>query len=148
MSRTPHLYAAVFGLFINDKWEVLLLKRQNTGYFDGGYSLPAWHVEDAELCSAALQHEMQEEIGITVTQQNLKPFHVIHRIAQDRQYFDIGYVITEWTGEIQNTEPDKCSALEWFAFDALPEMITTEARTFVEAYRDKGARFSEINMRG
>ena len=110
--RTPHLYAAVFGLFINDKWEVLLLKRQNTGYFDGGYSLPAWHVEDAELCSAAIQHEMQEEIWISITQQDLKPFHVIHRIAKDRQYFDIGYIITEWTGEIQNTEPEKCSAWE------------------------------------
>lgn len=148
MSRTPHLYAAVFGLFINDKGEVLLLKRQNTGYFDGGYSLPAWHVEDAELCSAALQHEMHEEIGITVTQQELKPFHVIHRIAKDRQYFDIWYIITEWTGEIQNTEPDKCAALERFAFDNLPEMITTEARTFVEAYRKGDGWFSEINMRG
>jgi hypothetical protein len=29
----------------------------------------------------------------------------------------------------------------------LPEMITTEARTFVEAYRDGKSRFSEINMR-
>ncbi|MBP7061807.1 hypothetical protein KA037_04400 [Patescibacteria group bacterium] len=46
-------------------------------------------MEDAELCSAALQHEMHEEIGITVTQPDLKPFHVIHRIAKDRQYFDI-----------------------------------------------------------
>jgi len=146
--RIPHLYAAVFGLFINDKWEVLLLKRQNTGYFDGGYSLPAWHVEDAELCSAALLHEMHEEIGITVTQPDLKPFHIIHRIAKDRQYFDIWYIITEWTGEIQNTEPEKCSALEWFAFDALPEMITTEARTFVEAYRTNTWWFSEINQRG
>lgn len=146
MGRTPHLYAACFGLFINDTWEVLLLKRQNTGYFDGGYSLPAGHVEDRELCSAALEHEMHEELGIQVSSKNMKPFHIIHRLSNDRQYFDIGYIIRERKGEIQNTEPDKCEALERHSPDAIPERTTPEAKQFIQAYRD-GETFSELDVR-
>lgn len=62
MTRLPHLHAAVFGLIINKNDEILLLKRKNTGYYDGGYSLPAGHVEDGEFASIAIVKEMKEEL--------------------------------------------------------------------------------------
>lgn len=146
MSRQPHLYAAVFAVFVNDEGKVLLLKRKNTGYYDGGYSLPAGHVEDGELCSQSLQHEMKEELGIEIDVQGIKPFHTIHKLDDLRQYFDVGYIITERQGEIINGELDKCETLEWFSPDQIPAYTTEEAKIFIEVYRS-GSSFSEIDLR-
>lgn len=143
MTRLPHLHAAVFGLIINKNDEILLLKRKNTGYYDGGYSLPAGHVEDGEFASIAIVKEMKEELWIDIDTKNRKPFHTIHRIATDRQYIDIAYLITERTGEIVNTEPEKCEALERHHKDKLPNYITGEAKRFIEAYFS-GETFSEL----
>ena len=91
--RTPHLYAATFGIIQNEKKEFLLMQRCNTGYYDGGRSLPAGHVEDNESPTQSLVHEMQEELSITPT--NYKIIHTLHRMADDRHYFDIGFLITQ-----------------------------------------------------
>lgn len=143
MSRQAHLFGAVFGFIVNDKQEMLLLKRQNTWYYDGGYSFPAWHIEDGEFACQALAHELQEEIGIIIDATNLKPFHIIHRIADDRQYIDIAYKITQREGEIKNNEPEKCEKIERFSKDNLPDYIAGETKTFIDAYFN-GGLFSEI----
>lgn len=143
MSRTPHLFWAVYGIIVNDKQEILLLKRQNTGYYDGGYCFPAWHIEDGEFASQALAHELLEEIGIKIDTTQLKPFHMTHRIASDRQYIDIAYKITEREGEITNNEPEKCEKIERFSRDNIPEYIAGETKKFINAYFS-GEVFSEI----
>ena len=70
--RTPHLYWATYGIVLNNKNEVLMLQRQNTGYFDGWRCLPAGHIDQGELASASIQHEMLEEIGITISPDDTK----------------------------------------------------------------------------
>lgn len=143
MSRTPHLFWAVYAIIVNEKQEILLLKRQNTGYFDGWYSFPAWHIEDGEFSSQALAHELLEEIGITIDTSNIKPFHMMHRIASDRQYIDIGYKITEREGNITNNEPEKCEKIERFSRDNIPDYMGGETKKFIDAYFS-GETFSEI----
>ncbi len=51
--------------------KILLLRRYNTGYNDGLYSLPSGHVEDGEFPIDALIREAQEEIGIIIAKEHL-----------------------------------------------------------------------------
>jgi 8-oxo-dGTP diphosphatase len=60
--RIPAVY-----LILRRDSQVLLLKRANTGYQDGKYSLIAGHLEGDELATEATAREAKEEAGISVT---------------------------------------------------------------------------------
>lgn len=104
------------------KDQVLLLRRFNTGYEDGKYSLIAGHVEKRESFTACVVREAREEAGITVHPNDLFVAHVMHRNAgKDNERVDVFFVTTKWTGEIVNKEMHKCDDLSWHQFNNLPE---------------------------
>ena len=149
MSRKPHLYWATFAIIENDKWEILLQKRCNTGYYDGWYSLPSGHIDDGEFASESIIHEMEEELGIIVDPNKNSLIHVLHRLDHDRQYFDMCYLIDTREWEIINNELDKCSELLRCIPDELPEYITPPALRFIQSYIKnwKVLVFSEADTR-
>lgn len=110
---------AVHAFFVQNN-SVLLLERKNTGYWDEHFSVPAGHVDGGETIEAAVKREITEETGITV-KHPLEPIHVMHRIVSPtEERIDYFFVINEWKGEPQNTEPEKCAQLKWVPLDELP----------------------------
>lgn len=131
MSATPHLYSAVFALIFNEKWEVLLNKRQNTWYYDGGRTLISWHVEVWEMASDALIREVKEECWLTVQKEDIQVHSRIHKIW-NREYIDISFNIAHREWKISITEPERCTALERFSPEKLPDYMPEENKKFVE----------------
>jgi 8-oxo-dGTP pyrophosphatase MutT (NUDIX family) len=144
MSRLPHLYAAVYGFVFDEQGRLLLLRRQNTGYYDGGRVVPAGHVEDGEWPLDAIIHECREEIGITSIVSAQDCFAVLHR-REGRQYVDYWFLIKNWQWQIVNWEPDKCSEIWRFALDDLPEVLTPTTRVLIAMYREKTI-FADISL--
>lgn len=111
--RSPSFYAAVFGIIHSTKWEILLLKRKNTGHLDGYYSLPAGHVEVGETLREAIIRELEEEVWIQAHE--LVLIHTQQSISKGNEnaqvYFNFYFEVSAYTGAIQNMEPDKCSEL-------------------------------------
>lgn len=141
MIRKPHLYGAVSGLIINDKWEILLQKRQNTWYFDSWYGLPWWHIEFWETSDDAIIHEIKEEIWINIKIEDIKPIAIVNKIWVNninQQYFSLCYFIKNWSWEIVNAEPDKCSEMWWFDSENLPEYMPPEIKIFLKHYLEYG----------
>jgi 8-oxo-dGTP diphosphatase len=101
--------------------QVLLLRRFNTGYEDGNYSLPAGHVETGETLTQCIVRESKEEISIELNSKNLEAVHFMHRNLKDYEYLDIFFMTEKWSGEIINKETDKCDDLSWFDLNNLPE---------------------------
>lgn len=106
--------------------KVLLIRRFNTGYEDGNYSLPAGHVDGGEPASGAAIREAREEVGVTVKSEDMRFVHLVHRkvdpgdrYGQERA--DIFFEAQKWEGEIVNCEPEKCDELRWESIDDLPE---------------------------
>ncbi len=119
---------AVYLVFRNND-EVLLLKRKNTTYFDGHYSLPAGHIDGKEAAINAAIREGKEEVGVTLSREGLRFVHLLHRPALElagRERFDLFFEVLNFKGEIINAEPDKCSELRWAAEKNLPENIVPE----------------------
>lgn len=132
--------------------KILLLKRQNTGFMDGYYSVPAGHLEGGETATACAVREAEEEVGAIINEFDLKVVHVMHRYDLDRPFIgddktfnervDFFLTASRWQGEIRNMEPDKCSELEWCEVDNLPEKFVPYVKSAIESYR-KGEFYSE-----
>jgi 8-oxo-dGTP diphosphatase len=107
--------------------QVLLLRRSNTGYMDDHWALVAGHVEPGESSVAAAAREAAEEVGLTVAAEDLVPLCTLHRTdGSDRpveQRADFFFRAERWSGEPVRGEPDKSSALGWFALSALPQPV-------------------------
>ena len=55
---------AVYAMVVNDRKEILLLRRMNTGYRDGFYDMPAGHLEEGETLREGTIRELEEETGL------------------------------------------------------------------------------------
>ena len=112
---------------------MLLLRRLNTGYADGQYSVPAGHLDGNETVVAAAIREAQEEIGVTIAVADLTVVGVMHRRAGDER-IDFFTAATCWTGDPHNCEPAKCDNLLWADPDHLPANVIPYVRRALENY--------------
>ena len=87
---------------------VLFGQRQNTGFADGQLGLPSGHLEEGESATAGVAREAEEEIGVLVKTDNLRLVHVMHHRTNSGRVA-LFFEATDWSGEITNTEPDKCA---------------------------------------
>lgn len=121
-------------LFFFRGHEVLLLRRQNTGYEDGKYSVVAGHLDGGEEVKAAAIREAREEAGVEIAAGDLEVVGVMHRKSNDER-IDFFLRVHTWSGQVSNQEPDKCDHLAWFNVDHLPENVIPYVRRALENYR-------------
>ena len=115
----PHAASLVFLMRDNN---VLLMKRANTGWLDGFYTIPGGHIDEGEQASTAAAREAREEAGVNIHEAGLTCVHIDHRkdFGDDKVYIDFFFVTNTWEGEPYNAEPEKCSKVAWFDIDNLP----------------------------
>ena len=121
---------------------VLLLRRYNTGYEDGNYSVVAGHVEGGEELKTAMVREAREEAGIGILPSDLEVVGAMH-VKTDKEYISFFFKASVWSGDVTNMEPDKCDELRWSAIDDLPDNTIPYVRRAIENYR-KGVWFSSF----
>lgn len=109
-------------LILENEDKILLMKRKNTGYEDGKYSLPGGHVEPNEEIRKALVREAQEEIGIHIDVQDVEFYKVMNRkVNTEQEYVDFIFKANHWTGNVTNEEKDKCEEIIWVNKEEIPE---------------------------
>lgn len=136
--------AAVYLVLLRDD-HVLLLRRCNTGYEDGKYSLPAGHVEPGEAATQAMLREAAEEIGIELAEAQLNFGLVLHRrdTLDAEVYFDLFFTAQAAGAVPQNLEPDKCDELRWVPLDDLPDTVIPSVAYALTQLR-LGSRLAEF----
>lgn len=110
-------------LLLEKDGKVLLLRRFNTGYQDGNYTMVSGHIDEGETARLAMKREAKEEAGLDISQDDLKVVHVVHRKSPDREYIDFYLTAEKWDGPPKNMEPEKCDDMGWFDRGKLPENI-------------------------
>ena len=114
-------------LFLVCHGRVLLLRRCNTGYEDGNYSVVAGHLDGDEEVVAAAIHEAREEVGIDTAPADLRVVGVMHRRAEEGrtgdERIDFFLEARRWGGKVANHEPRKCDELRWAEPERLPPNV-------------------------
>ena len=129
-------------LFFFRLGRILLLRRFNTGYRDGEYSVPAGHLDGNETVLAAAQREAAEEIGVQIDADDILFSSVMHRNEGDER-IDFFVEVRAWGGEPFNNEPNKCDELRWVDVHSLPQNTIPYVRRAIENH-DNGVHFDEF----
>ena len=122
--------------------QVLLLRRFNTGFEDGNYSVPAGHLDGGETVRMAAQREALEEIGVRIALEDIVFAGVIHRKSDDER-IDFFVHVKEWQGKPFNAEPNRCDELRWCDLDTLPENIIPYVKQAIHNHL-AGIQFDEF----
>jgi ADP-ribose pyrophosphatase YjhB (NUDIX family) len=122
--------------------DILLLRRFNTGYEDGNYSVVAGHVDAGETVMQAAVREIAEEAGVVVDSKDLQIVHIMNRKSNDERV-DFFMTARRWSGEIANMEPGKCDDLSWHPIMSLPKNTIPYVRRAIECFQN-GILYSEF----
>jgi 8-oxo-dGTP diphosphatase len=114
-------------LLLNGDGQILLGRRQNTGFEDGAYHVPSGHLEAGESVVQALIREAKEEVGVSIAEEHVEFAHVMHNSSSGGRVAFF-FTVRHWGGVPENREPEKCSELRWFPLDALPEHMIDYCR--------------------
>lgn len=134
-------------MIFHDGNKILLLRRINTGWRDGEYTLPSGHIEGNETARAAAARETQEEVGIIIKPEELKFVHVVHRRGDegDHERVDFFFEVEKYHGRPYNKEPEKCDDFRWFLASELPDNTVPVVRQALEKIA-AGEKYSELNF--
>lgn len=144
MMTSPSRFATPVAvhLFLHQEGSILLLRRFNTGYEDGNYSVIAGHLNGVETVLSAMCREAHEEAGIRLDLESTRVVGVMHRLSNDER-IDFFLAAEHWDGEVRNREPEKCDELRWVPMDQLPENTIPYIASAIETWR-RGGWFSEF----
>jgi len=119
-----------------------MLRRFNTGYEDGNYSVVAGHLEGDETVIAAAIREIEEEVGVAVIPENISVIGVMHRKSDDERV-DFFLSTRNWCGDPANQELNKCDDIGWYGLDMLPVNTIPYVKKAIDNFR-LGVWFDEF----
>jgi len=129
-------------MFFRRGTQILLIRRYQTGYMDGHYSVPAGHLDGGEMVRMAAVREAREEVGVRIDPADLRFAGVFHRFEGEERV-DFFVHVQAWEGEPVNAEPGKCDDIRWANLDSLPENTIPYIRRAIENFQ-AGVMFEEF----
>ncbi|NVD07396.1 8-oxo-dGTP diphosphatase MutT [Vibrio sp. JPW-9-11-11] len=122
--KRVHIVAAI--IFNQDKSQVFITKRPDDKHKGGFWEFPGGKVEQGETIEQAMVRELEEEIGITTTEQRLFE-HLEFDYSDKALKFDF-MTVTQFEGQPFGKEGQQG---EWVAVAALSDYVFPEANVAI-----------------
>ncbi|GIL13115.1 MAG: DNA mismatch repair protein MutT [Chloroflexota bacterium] len=131
-----YIGVGVGAIIRDDQGRVFLAKRGPQAKNERGlWEFPGGAVEFGETLRNALAREIYEEYGIIIRVEDLLTV-TDHILPDERQHWvSPSFICRILEGTPTIREPEKCSAIGWFALDAMPDDLTLVTRHDLELYR-------------
>jgi len=121
----------------NGETEILLQKRQNTGYADGMWDCAATgHVDAGESMKMAVVREAKEELGIDIPLSQARFSTITHVFTPStgKIYYNAYFCVSDYRGLPSIMEPHKCDDLAWFNIHNLPSDLIPDRAIALHNY--------------
>lgn len=117
---------------------VVMLQRAPRAKFGRGlWDLPAGKSEPGEPITATAVRELHEETGLVAKAESLRMMHVLHGsvgVGAPNGYLVVVFATREWSGVLENREPDKHSQVRWANLDDVPTPLVPSTTKLLHAY--------------
>ncbi len=118
----------------NEDGKILVGKRK--GSHAQKYSIPGGHLEVGETFEVCATREIKEETNLDI--RDPKVIAVTNNLetyrAEGKHYIAVILLVTKFSGDLKNTEPDRCEGWSWIDPKKLPEPHFDASRLGVECY--------------
>lgn len=128
-------------IVVNAEGKILLGKRKG-GYKAGTYGLPGGRVEGNEQLLETAARELAEETGLIANY--LSYVGVVREWQETYNFIHIVYMCNEYSGNLENKEPDKCEGWQWYPLNALPEPLLPGNIPALEMYQTNSDSLRDV----
>jgi 8-oxo-dGTP diphosphatase len=120
------------GVLIINEGKILLGKRK--GLHAGGcFGPPGGHLEFLETLEACAAREALEETGLKLLSVQIGPW--TQDFIDDRKhYISFFGIATEFEGQPQLLEPEKCEGWDWYPWNNLPAPLFMPLVTLIDSF--------------
>ncbi len=136
-----HLTRTAIFVVLEKEGKIFMLRRSNTGWSDGLFTVPAGHVDKGDFVIESAIKETKEEAGVTLLPENLEFIHV--DFIRD-EYVNFYFKASIWTGEPCVGEPEMASEGVWCDLNNLPDDIVPPIKNLFLQLQN-GKAFSEYS---
>ena len=129
-----YIGVGVGAFIVNDKGEVLLMRRGPNKSMPGAWIIPGGKVDFNEALRDAVIRETKEEVGVDIEiDGQLAAFD--HIIKEEGEHWVTSiFTARIASGTPENMEPEKCDQIGWFALDNLPSPLAGPAQYAFDAF--------------
>ena len=117
-------------LLIKDN-QILLGKRLSKSG-NNTWGMPGGKMEFGEHFEDCMKRELFEETGLVA--EKYKFLQLLNDPSPEVHYIHINFLVEEWSGNLENKEPEKCAEWKWFDLNNLPKDIYFGHEKFIPAY--------------
>ena len=136
MTEQHFTLPSAVSLVLQHEGKILLMRRANTAWHNGYYDLPSGRIAGGEANTSAAVRLAKELLGIDMDPSALEFALLTHGLYADgKEGYNVYFRAPTWQGEPKPTDPSRFDAVEWFAFDALPENLTPGTQLGLEVVR-------------
>lgn len=121
-------------VIVNNKGKILVGKR--IGSHAQKYSIPGGHLDLGETFENGAKREIKEETDLNIS--DPKVIAVTNNLETYREegkhYISLVLLVTKFSGELKNMEPEKCESWMWADPNNLPEPHFDASRLAVSCF--------------
>ncbi len=133
-------------LIVKDNKILLGLRIGNRGG-SGNWGLIGGKARCGESIEQTMQREMKEEIDVDVKLEDMKVINLFTtQSSESILFYQIGLLISDFSGEIKNMEPEKCGELKFFDLDNLPENLFLGTKGNIDLFKSKEFYNKSVNF--
>ena len=101
----------------------------------GTWTMPGGKVEFMETLHDAAKRELEEETSLKAAE--LELFSVSDDMTDTAHYVTMGFLVKEYSGEVQTMEPETILEWKWFDLDDLPNNLYKPSEVCIRKYKEK-----------
>ncbi|MEO9635774.1 MAG: (deoxy)nucleoside triphosphate pyrophosphohydrolase [Roseobacter sp.] len=119
MEKNPTYLFVSAAALVDQNGRILVQKRPEGKPMAGLWEFPGGKVEPGETPGAALVRELEEELGIDVSELDIEPVTFASEAVGDRHLVLLLYICRKWTGQMQSADS---LDMQWLPIEALHDI--------------------------